>query len=100
MFVLGTTQMILSLCTTAVSVRMVQALVEQDAVDALVRLWRVYFSIGVAQNIVFVVNKAVYLSYKSYVKTDNADVSYVSCVTDLLFVESGRADFCSQLYRC
>jgi hypothetical protein len=55
-------------------------------VDALVRLWRVYFSIDVAQNIVFVVNKSIYLSYESYVKTDNANVS--SCVTDLLFVES------------
>jgi hypothetical protein len=72
MFVLGTTQLVLSLCTTGFSVRMVQALVEQDAVDALVRL---YFSIDVAQNIVFVVNKSVYLSYESYVKTANADGS-------------------------
>ncbi|KAF7332896.1 hypothetical protein MVEN_02395000 [Mycena venus] len=65
MLLLGTLQTILWLFTTGISVRMTQVLVEQDAMDSLSRLWRLYFTLDVAQNIVFVTN---------------------SCVTDMLFL--------------
>ncbi|KAJ7870771.1 hypothetical protein B0H14DRAFT_2725326 [Mycena olivaceomarginata] len=90
MFVLGTTQMVLSLCTIGVSVRMVQALVEQDAVDALVRLWRVYFSIDVAQNIVFVANN--YIAATSSGDPDERSLLHPHCAYCLHYIER-RAPF-------
>ncbi|KAJ7310983.1 hypothetical protein DFH08DRAFT_1087972 [Mycena albidolilacea] len=65
MLLLGTLQTILWLCTAGISVRMTQVLVEKDAVDSLSRLWRLYFTLDIAQNIVFVTN---------------------NCVTDMLFL--------------
>ncbi|KAF8185306.1 hypothetical protein K438DRAFT_1054161 [Mycena galopus ATCC 62051] len=59
MFVLGTAETILCLCTTGISVRIAQELVEQASVDALSRLWQIYFRLDVAQNIVFVLNNCV-----------------------------------------
>ncbi|KAJ7829117.1 hypothetical protein B0H13DRAFT_2289806 [Mycena leptocephala] len=65
MLLLGTSQTILWVFTAGISVRMTQVLVEQDAVNSLSRLWRLYFTLDVAQNIVFVTN---------------------NCVTDMLFL--------------
>ncbi|KAJ7888382.1 hypothetical protein B0H14DRAFT_2693800 [Mycena olivaceomarginata] len=90
MFVLGTTQMVLSLYTIGVSVRMMQALVEQDGVDALVRLWRVYFSIDVAQNIVFVVNN--YIAATSSGDPDERSFLHPHCAYCLHYIER-RAPF-------
>ncbi|KAF7367801.1 hypothetical protein MSAN_00844300 [Mycena sanguinolenta] len=65
MFLLATAQMILWFCTTGISVRIVQDLIQQNTVESSLRLWRIYFQFDVAQNIVFVIN---------------------NCATDLLFL--------------
>jgi hypothetical protein len=70
MLLLGTSQTILWVFTTGISVRMTQVLVEQDAVDSLSRLWRLYFTLDVAQNIVFVTNKSISFSRPK----DNAEI--------------------------
>ncbi|KAJ7104976.1 hypothetical protein C8R44DRAFT_807365 [Mycena epipterygia] len=61
MFALGTSQTIIWLFTTAISIRLTQVLVEQgsDSDLSLSHLWRVYFALDVAQNIVFVINNGV-----------------------------------------
>jgi hypothetical protein len=70
MLLLGTLQTILWLCTAGISVRMTQVLVEKDAVDSLSRLWRLYFTLDIAQNIVFVTNKLVSFSHSK----DDAEI--------------------------
>ncbi|KAJ6505458.1 hypothetical protein C8R45DRAFT_549218 [Mycena sanguinolenta] len=59
MFLLGTAQMILWFFTTEISVRIVPGLIQQNTADSLLRLWRIYFRLNVAQNIVFVINNCV-----------------------------------------
>ncbi|KAJ7206402.1 hypothetical protein GGX14DRAFT_543824 [Mycena pura] len=82
MFILGTTEIILLICTNAMDIRILQALVETGAnlgqATYPVKLSDAFVPLGLAGNIIFVINKLIVFSL----------------VTDLLFVEP------LQLYRC